>query len=120
MRGSIMNISADRKKYFLISFLLGAGIFFIPALSFIIKNGLPFIFYGDFNAQQIPFTISIQQNLRNLTLPEYDFNAGTGLDYIGAYGFYNLFSPFTLLMALIPTKAVLYAIPFMIMLKFVR
>ncbi len=113
-----MNVSADRKKYFLISFLLGAGIFLLPALSFILKSGLPFIFYGDFNAQQIPFTISLQRNWRNLTLPEYDFNAGTGLDYIGAYGFYNLFSPFTLLMALIPTDAVLYAIPFMIMLKF--
>ena len=112
-----MNILSNRRKYLAISFLLGAGLFIIPALSFILKNGMPFIYYGDFNAQQIPFTISIQRDLRNLTIPEYDFNAGTGLDYIGAYGFYNLFSPFTLLLALIPTEAVLYAIPFMIMLK---
>ncbi len=105
------------RKYLLLSFALGAALFIIPALSFILQNGFPFIYYGDFNAQQIPFTLSIHKDMRELSIPEYDFNAGTGLDYIGAYGFYNLFSPYTLLYAIIPEGALLYTMPFMIMLK---
>ncbi len=77
-----------------------------------------FYFYGDFNIQQIPFTLHLQQQLRHLELPQFDFYAGTGLDFIEAYGFYNLFSPFMLPLLLIPTECVVYAIPFVIALKF--
>ena len=77
-----------------------------------------FYLHSDFNAQQIPFTIYLQQNLRNLSIPQYDFYAGTGLDFIEAYGFYNLFSPFMLLHAVFPSEWTIYLIPFIIALKF--
>lgn len=112
-----MNKMSDYKKYALISFFLGMALFIIPLLSFIAQNGMPFFYWGDFNVQQIPFFVHNHQDLHNFSLPEYDFNAGTGHDYIGAYGFYNLFSPFTLLAALLPESTILYIYPFLMMLK---
>lgn len=112
------NKISEKNKYYLIAFLLGACVFVLSFLPFIIKNGMVFYFYGDFNSQQIPFTIYLQQQLRNAELPQFDFYAGTGLDFIEAYGFYNLFSPFMLPLLLIPTEWVVYAIPFVIALKF--
>lgn len=106
------------RKYLLAAFLTGFFIFLLSALPFAVQNDWVFYFYSDFNAQQIPFTMYFQQQLKGFSLPEFDFFAGSGLDFIEAYGFYNLFSPFTLLMSLFPDGTAVYAIPFFIALKF--
>ena len=106
------------KKWYLISFLCGALPFLLSALTFILRNGGIFYYYSDFNAQQIPFTIYLGKHLRETDLPQFDFNAGAGLDFFGAYLFYNLFSPFTFIYALIPDSAAIYSFTFVITLKF--
>ena len=45
-----------RENYFLKAFLLGLGLSFVIFLPFIIVDGGRFLFYGDFNVQQVPFT----------------------------------------------------------------
>lgn len=104
-------------KYCLISFLAGAAVFLISSLPYAAQNGFIFYFYGDFEAQQIPYLVYLRQILGGLTVPQYDFNAGLGMDFLDAYSFYNLFSPFTLLTLLIPKNALVYAVPFLIALK---
>lgn len=104
-------------KYCLIAFLTGAAVFLLSALPYAAENGFLFYFYGDFEAQQVPFLVYLRQILGEMTVPQYDFNAGLGMDFLDAYSFYNLFSPFTLITVLIPQKAVIYAVPFLIALK---
>ncbi|MBQ5319881.1 MAG: YfhO family protein [Oscillospiraceae bacterium] len=106
------------KKYYWAAFAAGLFIFLIAAIPFAIENNGIFFFYGDFNAQQIPFTLYMTENISEFKFPQYDFSAGTGLDYFNAYSFYNMFSPFTLLTALIPEAVRLYAYTFVIALKF--
>lgn len=113
-----MEIKQSKTKFYIISAVLGMAVFLISALPFIIQNGMVFYYCADFNAQQIPFTLYFRRLFAEGALPQYDFLAGEGLDFIGAYGFYNLFSPFTLILSLLPQKAALYAIPFVIALKF--
>lgn len=91
--------------------------FLICSLPYIIENGFIMYFYGDFEAQQFPFLVYLRQILGDMTIPQYDFNAGLGMDFMDAYSFYNLFSPFTLITLLIPSSAVVYAMPFLISLK---
>ncbi len=109
---------SSKKKYYILAFVLGLTPFLITALPFIMRNGGVFYFYGDFNVQQIPFTIYITKHLSNMDLPQFDFNAGTGLDFFSAYLFYNLFSPFTFIYMLFPDGAIIYAFTFVIALKF--
>lgn len=104
-------------KYCLISFLAGAAVFLLSALPYAAEDGFLFYFYGDFESQQVPFLVYLRQILGEMTVPQYDFNAGLGMDFLDAYSFYNLFSPFTLITVLIPQKAVIYAVPFLIALK---
>ncbi|MCI5947250.1 MAG: YfhO family protein [Oscillospiraceae bacterium] len=104
-------------KYCLIAFLAGAAVFLLSALPYAAENGFIFYFYGDFESQQVPFLVYLRQILGGMTVPQYDFNAGLGMDFLDAYSFYNLFSPFTLITVLIPQKAVIYAVPFLIALK---
>lgn len=105
-------------KYCLLAFAAGAAVFLLAALPYAAENGGIFYFYGDFDTQQVSFLLYLRQYLADMTIPQYDFKAGTGLDFLDAYSFYNLFSPFTLITALIPQKALLYAVPFLIALKF--
>ncbi|MGN0587396.1 MAG: YfhO family protein [Oscillospiraceae bacterium] len=113
-----MEISKNKNKYYIMTVILGMAIFLISALPFVIQNGMVFYYCADFDSQQIPFMLYFRRLYGEGALPQYDFLAGEGLDFIGSYGFYNLFSPFTLIFLLLPEKAALYAIPFIIALKF--
>ena len=45
-----------RNNYFLKAFFLGLGLSFLVFIPFIVVDGGRFLFYGDFNVQQVPFT----------------------------------------------------------------
>ncbi len=109
---------SSKKKYYIMAFAFGCLPFLLSALSFIVKNNGAFYLYNDFNTQQIPFYLYIIRNIKNGYFPQFDFNNGAGLDYINAYTFYNLFSPFTFLYALIPYRMAAAAMPFVMSLKF--
>ncbi len=116
--GMPLDRSHSEKKYYISAFVLGCIPFLLSVLSFIIQNSGVFYYYGDFNYQQMVFTHRISRDLSGANIPQFDFSAGTGLDYIDAYTYYGLFSPFTLLYALIPYSATIYAMPFIMVLKF--
>ncbi|MDE5576047.1 MAG: YfhO family protein [Oscillospiraceae bacterium] len=115
MTTSAVKSKKQTGKYCAAAFAVGFAVFLLAALPFTIQNGGIFYFYGDFNAQQIPFTISYAGGF---SLPQFDFTAGTGTDYLDAYSFYNLFSPFTLIFRIFPKSAAIGLLPFVIALKF--
>ena len=106
------------KKYYWGAFAAGMLIFLLAAIPFAFDNKGIFFYYGDFNSQQLPFMLHLTENISAFKFPQYDFMAGTGLDYLNAYSFYNMFSPFTLICAIIPESARLYAYTFIVALKF--
>lgn len=75
------------------------------------------IYYGDFNVQQIPFYIHLHELIRNGNLL-YDFSTDLGGGVIGCYSFYILGSPFFWLSLLFKTERVVYVIPWINALKY--
>lgn len=94
--------------------LITATVIFLPAI--ITGNGY-FIFYGDFNVQQIPFYQTCHQAVR-----EGNFYWSTitdlGSNFIGAYSFYLLGSPFFWLTIPFPNFMVPYLMGPLLILKF--
>lgn len=106
-----------RKKYGLKAFLLGlltASLLFIPV---IIENNGVFMYYGDFNVQEIPFYNMIHDALisgNNVWSSTTDL----GSPVLSSYSFYLLGSPFFLLTLLFPSTAVPFLIGPIFILKF--
>ena len=44
-----------RDNYFIKAFFLGLGLSFLVFVPFMVVDGGRFLFYGDFNVQQVPF-----------------------------------------------------------------
>lgn len=91
-----------------------AFVFFIP---FIIFDQGYFLFYGDFNVQQVPFYQMIHDAIRSGDLG-WSWTTDLGANLIGSYTFYNLGSPFFWVTLLFPSKAVPYLMGPLLMLKF--
>ena len=109
----------ERKKerYSLKAFLWGAviaAVFIVPSM--IIDKGM-FLYYGDYNAQVIPFYQVMSAAIKN---GEFGWNWYTdlGTSFIGGYSYYNLGSPFFWLMVLFPVKAIPYLMGPITILKF--
>ncbi len=98
-------------------FLFGALIAASFMLIYIIRDGGPFFFYGDFNVQQIPFYIHANDMIRN-GLIGWDHVTDLGVNFVGSYSFYLLGSPFFLLTLLFPAKYAGYSLGFLYILKF--
>ncbi len=86
---------------FLIALLISA-LFFIP---YMIINGGYFVFYGDFNAQQIPFYQLCHKAIREGNF-FWNNNTDLGVNFIGSYAFYLLGSPFFWLTLPFPNEVV--------------
>lgn len=98
--------------------LLSAMVSFFMFLPFLIADGGRFSLIADFNVQQIPFNMHTNKLLRSGQLG-WDWTTDLGVDWIGAYGFYTLGSPFFWLSALFPPKAFPYLIGWIYMLKYI-
>ncbi|MFQ9847925.1 MAG: hypothetical protein ACLRXC_14085, partial [[Clostridium] leptum] len=75
------------KQYFLVFGLglLTSFLFFLPFL--IMDKGL-FVYYGDFNVQQIPFYQMCHDAVRSGNL-FWSWTTDLGANFIGSYAFYN-------------------------------
>lgn len=106
-----------KKEQYLKTFLLAlltASVLFVP---FMIKDNGYFLFYGDFNVQQIPFyKLSHDAVLSGQT--GWHFGTDLGVNFIGSYTFYLLGSPFFLLTLLFPSNMVPYLMGPLLILKF--
>jgi len=74
---------------FLLAFF-AAALIFVPAI--IYDRGY-FIYYGDFNVQQIPFYMLAHDAVRSGNI-FWSWYTDLGANFIGSYSFYLLFSPF--------------------------
>ncbi|MBE6798585.1 MAG: hypothetical protein E7525_02235 [Ruminococcaceae bacterium] len=94
--------------------LLTAALMFVPSL---IKGEGYFIFYGDFNVQQIPFYQYCHDAVRNLDFG-WSWESDLGSNFIGSYSFYLLGSPFFWLTLPFPNHIVPYLMGPLLILKF--
>lgn len=107
-----------KKDLRLLTFFLGlltASAFFVP---FIINGNGYFIFYGDFNVQQIPFYQHCHEMVRSGQFWGWDWQTDLGANFIGSYSFYLLGSPFFWLTLPFPNSFVPYLMGPLLILKF--
>lgn len=94
--------------------LLVAAVLFLP---FLIYDRGYFIYYGDFNVQQIPFYQMAHDSVRSGDI-FWNWYTDLGANFIGSYSFYLLGSPFFWLTLLFPSAAVPYLMAPLLILKF--
>ena len=106
-----------KNRYFLKAFLLGVLVSLVFFLPFIIYDQGYFLYYGDFNVQQVPFYHMIHDAVRSGTL-FWSWTTDLGANTIGSYSFYLLGSPFFWLTIPFPSQAVPYLMGPLLILKF--
>ncbi len=106
-----------KNNYFLKSFFLGMGLAFLIFLPFLVVDGGRFLFYGDFNVQQVPFYRLAHDAIRS---GEWGWNYKTdlGANFIGSYSFYLLGSPFFWLTIPFPSEWLQFLMGPLFILKF--
>ncbi len=100
-------------KTFIIAFIV-AALFFLPAL--FSDRGI-FIFYGDYNVQQIPFYQLAHRAIWEGNIG-FNFYTDLGVNFIGSYSFYLLGSPFFWLTLPFPNEFLPYLMAPLFWLKF--
>lgn len=104
------------KEKYLQAFLLGFLTLIVTLLPVMIVDKGYFIYYGDYNAQQIPF-----YNLANDAVRSGQFGwnwfTDLGSDLLTSYSFYLIGSPFFWLSVLLPRGLVTFSMPFLLALK---
>lgn len=107
---------SDKKDLKWLSFffvLILGTIFFIPLVAF--TKGY-FVYYGDFNAQQISFYRLAHDAVRAGEFG-WNWNTDLGVNFIGSYSFYLLGSPFFWLTIPFPSACVPYMMAPLLILK---
>lgn len=99
-----------------LAFVLGFASLILVLLPIIIAEKGYFIYYGDFNAQQIPFNYLASSAVKSGDFG-WNWNTDLGANFIGSYAFYLLGSPFFWLIAILPSSWVAHALPFVLALK---
>lgn len=116
MSKRILLHNINTKEKYLTAFLLGFFCLLICLMPVIIADGGYFIFYGDYNAQQIPFYILGNNAVRN---GQFGWNWFTdlGSDFLTSYSFYLSGSPFFWLTTLLPKSLITFSMPVLLSLK---
>lgn len=107
----------SRWHYYKLTLGLGLILSALIFLPYVIKNDGYFIYYGDFNAQQIPFHMHVVEMLRSGNF-NWDWCTDLGANLIGDYSFYMSTSPFFWVMCLFPASWTPYLIAPTLCLKF--
>ena len=107
---------AERREPYLLVFLVSFAILMVVILPVMIFTGGYFIYYGDFNSQQLPFYWLAHDAVQNGAFG-WNWMTDLGANFIGSYSFYLLGSPFFWLTVPFPQEWVLYMIPYLLGLK---
>ncbi len=105
------------ENFYLRAFVYGLAVSFVIFIPFIISGSGYFLYYGDFNVQQVPFYRMCHDAIRSGSVfwsPTTDL----GANFIGSYTFYLLGSPFFWLTLPFPSAAVPYMMGPLLILKF--
>lgn len=100
-------------KAFLLS-VLTSSLMIVP---FIIKDHGLFTLIDDFNSQQITFSMYMNDSLKNGNV-FWSWATDLGSDFIGAYSFYNLGSPFLWISFLFPSSFFPYIVGPLLIFKY--
>ncbi|MDE6035888.1 MAG: YfhO family protein [Ruminococcus sp.] len=108
--------SRHTEEKYLTAFLMGFVCLLVSVIPVMIADGGYFIYYGDFNAQQIPFYNLANDAVRN---GQFGWNWYTdlGSDLLTSYSFYLIGSPFFWLSTMLPRSLVTLSLPFLLALK---
>lgn len=101
----------------IITFFLSLALGTIIILPNIIAGGGMFCLVEDFNAQQIPFNIMINDSIKEGSIFWTWYNE-LGSNFIGTFSFYNLFSPFNIIGYLFPSDYFPYLVGPIFILKY--
>ena len=96
---------------------LSLGLATLIFLPFVLGDSGYFLFYGDFNVQQIPFYQMCHNAVRNGDI-FWNWNTDLGVNFIGSYSFYLLGSPFFWFTLLFPNAVVPYLMAPLLVIKF--
>lgn len=97
-------------------FLLAVAMTLICFLPFLIRDKGFFIYFGDYNMQQIPFYLKIHEAVHNGHF-FWDMTTDLGSSIYTSYSFYLLGSPFFWITVPFPKQAVPYLLPFLQIIK---
>lgn len=106
-----------QKERHLSTFFWAMGVAIAFFIIYIIKDQGYFLFYGDFNVQQIPFYKLAHEAVRSGKIG-WSWTTDLGANFIGSYTFYLLGSPFFWLTLPFPTNWVPYLMGPLLILKF--
>lgn len=111
-------IQHDEKKQYwgLKAFLLGLMVACAIYLPFVIYDNGLFLYYGDFNVQQIPFYQLMHDTIKGGNIG-WSHHTDLGANIIGSYSFYLIGSPFFWMTIPFPSEAVPYLIAPLLILK---
>ncbi len=117
MADSLRKSGGIRGNFYLKTFFLALLCSFIVFIPFIVIDGGRFLYYGDFNVQEIPFYQLAHRAVRE---GSFAWNQYTdlGANFIGSYSFYLLGSPFFWLTIPFPNEWIEFLIGPLFMLKF--
>ena len=104
-----------RERYlllFIVAFV-GMMIAFLPNM---INNKGIFMYYGDFNSQQLMFYKHAQQMVKEGNFG-WDWGTDLGSGFVSTYSFYLLGSPFFWLTTLFPVGSTVYLMPWLLAIK---
>jgi uncharacterized membrane protein YfhO len=113
----VSGLNTQKQNYYLKALLYGMGISFLFFIPFIVFDNGYFLFYGDFNVQQVPFYQMCHDAVRNGSFG-WSWTTDLGANFIGSYSFYLLGSPFFWLTLPFPSAAVPYLMGPLLILKF--
>lgn len=92
------------KRVFVYSLVIAVAITLPFVIVELIKTGKPiFLYYGDYNAQQICFYEHCVDMVRSGSI-NWDWYTDLGSNFVGSYSYYMLGSPFFWLMCLFPAE----------------
>lgn len=106
----------DERRRCLVVFLLGFVILLVTVIPVMIADGGYFIYYGDYNSQQIPFYSLANDAVRSGSFG-WNWYTDLGANFIGSYSFYLLGSPFFWLSTILPRGFVTLSMPILLCLK---
>lgn len=106
----------ERRESYLRVFVLSFFMMLLMLLPVMIYTGGYFVYYGDFNSQQLPFYYLAHDAVQNGSFG-WNWLTDLGANFIGSYSFYLLGSPFFWLTVPFPQEWVLYMIPYLLALK---
>ena len=114
-RGALLSGATAGQQYLRV-FLLALLLSFIIYLPYLIIDGGIFVYYGDYNVQQIPFYQMCHDAIRSGNV-RWNWYTDLGSNFIGSYAFYLMGSPFFWLTIPFPSDAVPYLMAPLMMLK---